>query len=271
MTQSRNSEKKQIIGIIPARYASTRFPAKMMAPISGKTLIQRTYENALRCSLFDTLLIATDDTRIFQHVRDFGADVVMTSTECPTGTDRLVEVLKRDERYDSASIVVNIQGDVPCLEPSVIYSIVAALQNDPEAVMSTAITKFHSMEEALLPSNVKCVIDKNHNALYFSRTLIPAPRKGMPETSYYHHIGIYAYRRDFLLRYTELPQTPLQLAEDLEQLKVLEHGFRIKTAIVDSVSFGVDIPEDIQKVEQWLCKQNTSSSPVVSARHLAKD
>ena len=257
---------QKIIGIIPARYGSTRFPGKILAPIAGKTLIQRTYENASQNSILQQLIIATDDDRIYDHVETFGAKAVMTSITCPTGTDRLVEAVKHSLNLAGADIIVNIQGDEPCLDPQIITQIVTLLINDPEAVMSTAAIQIHSEEEAHNPSAVKCVIDSQQNALYFSRALIPAGHSGrmLPNTAYYRHIGIYAYRAHFLLKYADLPKTPSQLAEDLEQLKVIEHGFRIKVAIVDSFSIGVDTPKDIQKVEQWLHKQNTSLSQAAS-------
>lgn len=262
------SKKQKIVGIIPARYASSRFPAKMLATIAGKSLIQRTYENARRCTALDETVIATDDQRIFDHIQDFGGEAVMTDISCQTGTDRLVDALKRHRRFDDASIIINVQGDEPCMELSTIQRVADILVGDPTAVMSTAAVPLISDEEAQNSSIVKCVFDLQHNALYFTRALIPAGhtlkmRSGMP---YYRHMGIYGYRRDFLLRYAELPPSPLQLAEDLEQLKVLENGFRIKVAIVNNFSIGVDRPEDVQKVEQWLCKQNTSSSLAASAR-----
>lgn len=256
------SEKSKTIGIIPARYGSTRFPGKPLALIAGKSLIQRTYESAKSCPLFSSLVVATDDNRIFDHVKDFGGDVVMTSTNCPTGTDRLVDVIKNHSRFSDAALIVNIQGDEPCLEAEVIRKIIAILSADATANMSTAVVKIKSEEEAYNPSVVKCVMDQQQNALYFSRALIPHGRDGRfrREISYYHHLGIYAYRRDFLMKYHELAQTPLQLAEDLEQLKVLEQGYRIKVAVVESHSIGVDTPEDIKRVEELLCrKQNTSS------------
>lgn len=258
---------QKVVAIIPARYGSTRFPGKMLAPLANKTLIQHTYENAKRCSLLDRLVIATDDARIFDHVQEFGGEAVMTSVTCPTGSDRIAEALHKLPNFDEISIVINIQGDEPCLNPTVIKNVIEILQKDPLAVMSTAIIRLHSAEEAQNPSIVKCVIDNQQNALYFSRALIPSGHTGtmQPGTPYYRHMGIYGFRRDFVLKYAELHQTALQRAEDLEQLKVLEHGFRIKTAIVDSYSIGVDVPDDIQKVEQWLCKQNISSSQAESA------
>lgn len=262
----------RIIGIIPARYASGRFPAKMLAMISGKTLIQRSYENALRCSGLSMLAIATDHPEIYEHAKSFGAHVIMTSVECPTGSDRLAEALRNYREFDGADIILCIQGDEPCVEPEVFENIAELLVKDPQAVMATAVTPIKNPEDAAKPGIVKCVIDNHQNALYFSRALIPAghTQQYRPEITYYRHIGIYGYRRDFLLRYGTLPKTPLQIAEDLEQLKVLENGFRIKTAIVDDTGIGVDWPEDAKRVEEWLCKnknkQNSSSSAAASVR-----
>jgi len=256
----------KIIGIIPARYASSRFPGKILAPIMGKTLIQRTFESTRLCKFLDHIIIATDDQRIFDHATEFGADVVMTSIGCPTGTDRIIEVLQREKRLDDAAIIINIQGDEPCISPSVIQRVGEMLLQDPEAAMSTAAVKLESAEEFYSTSIVKCALDQHNNALYFTRAAIAAGHSGKwhPTLPVYRHMGIYGYRKEFLLHYGDLPQTPLQKAEDLEQLKVLEHGFRIKVAIVEHFSIGVDVPDDIKKVEQWLCKQNTSSSPVAS-------
>lgn len=191
----------------------------------------------------------------------------MTSEDCPTGTDRLIEVLRNYPEHHP-SIVVNVQGDVPSIEPEVIQQVIDILVNDRSAVMSTAAMKIHTEEEAINPSVVKCVLDKHNNALYFSRGLIPHGHSGAyaKTNTYYHHIGIYAYHSDFLLQhYGQLPISPLQQAEDLEQLKVLEHGFKIKVAIVKSESFGVDTKQDIHKMEQLICKLNTYLSQAESA------
>lgn len=249
------------IGIIPARYASTRFPGKPLALINGKSLIQRTYENAKQIKELDALVIATDDERIYEHAKEFGADVAMTSINCPTGTDRIQEVLKADSNLSKAEIVVNIQGDEPCLDPQVIIELLDCLDRDKEAVVATPICKIENREDADSASVVKCVKNLNNRALYFSRALIPAGKSGYnPLSTYYRHIGIYAYRRKFLEIYASLPQTPLQLAEDLEQLKILESGYKIAVAVVEpSAAIDVNQPEDIQKVEQYLCKQNSSS------------
>lgn len=257
----------KVVGIIPARYASTRFPGKPLVPILGKSLIQRTYENALRCSALEELIVATDDQRIFDHVQAFGGKAVMTSEDCPTGTDRLAEVLRHETSLKDVEVVMNVQGDEPCIDPKVIASVVKALQDNSEAAMSTAVTPIHSADEAHNPNVVKCVVDTRQFALYFSRALIPGGRilKYQSAHPYYRHLGLYAYRREFLLHYADLAPTPLQQFEDLEQLKVLEHGYRIITVTVSGESMDVNAPEDIKKVEQLLCKQNSSSSPAGSA------
>jgi len=261
--------KSAVIAIIPARYASTRFPGKPLVQIQGKTLIQRTFECAKRCPLIDKLIVATDDQRIFDHVKSFGGDVVMTPEDCPTGSDRLAYVLQQDKPLQQAEMIINVQGDEPCLDPDVLTQLIQVLRADPSAVMSTAAFRIESEEEAYNPNSPKVVVDLHGNALYFSRSLIPGGRtlKLTPECPVYKHVGIYAFRPDFLLKYGSLPMTPLQRAEDLEQLKVLEHGYKIKVAIVKSVSADVNTPEDIKKVEQELCKQSSSSLQAGSVRH----
>lgn len=248
------AKNTKTVGMIPARFGSTRFPGKPLAIIAGKTLIQRTYENAKRCRLLDDVVVATDDNRIFDHVVGFGGKAVMTPPECPTGTERLAEAVRDNEQFSDYAAVINIQGDEPLLEPEVIGSVIEKLLEDETAVMSTAAAKISSKEEAENYSVVKCVIDQNGKALYFSRTLIPNGHGGewQKDVTYYKHLGIYGYRRDFLMHYADLEPTPLQLAEDLEQLKVLENGYRIKVAIVESSSIGVDRPEDVKQIEQLL-------------------
>jgi 3-deoxy-manno-octulosonate cytidylyltransferase (CMP-KDO synthetase) len=247
-----------VVAIIPARYASTRFPGKPLVKIYGKSLIQHTYENAGRCPLLDELVVATDDQRIYDHVKGFGGNVVMTPETCPTGSDRLAYVVQNDPRFQQAEVIVNVQGDEPCVDPQVLTMLVEALQCDPSAVMSTVAVKLEE-EEAQSPSHVKCVMDLRGNVLYFSRALIPGGKAGeyREGISYYKHVGVYAYRPEFLLEYAKLPMTPLQVAEDLEQLKVLEHGYKIKGVVVNSVSVGVDTPEDIKRAEKELCRQSS--------------
>lgn len=256
----------KVIGIIPARYGSTRFPGKPLIPILGKTLLQRTYENALKATILHELIVATDDKRIFDHVHEFGGQAILTSSHCATGTDRLAEVLALRTDYLEAAAIVNIQGDEPCLDPSAINQAVDILLKDPDAHMSTVVADLKTQAEMQCSSIVKCVTDQKGNALYFSRSLIPGHKSGMPQAlPYLRHIGLYVYRPRFLMTYQQLPPTPLQMAEDLEQLKVLEHGYRIKVAVTNCTSIGVDHPEDIYKVEQWLCKQNISLLPGASA------
>lgn len=253
--------KSKVIAIIPARYASTRFPGKPLVEIKGKTLIQRTYENTKRCPLIDSIIVATDDTRISKHVENFGGIALMTPENCPTGSDRSAYVVEQNPEMLQADVIINVQGDEPCLDPAVLSQLVNILRSDPDAVMSTAAFKLDNAEDAANPNCVKCVLDSQGNALYFSRALIPAGRTLTynENTIYYKHVGIYAFRPHFLLQYAQLPMTPLQKAEDLEQLKVLEHGYKIKVAIVKSLGPDVNAPEDIKKVEQELCKQNSSS------------
>lgn len=248
--------KQTVLGIIPARYASSRFPGKPLAPLAGKTLIQQTYENACRCKTLDHVLIATDDDRILDHVKTFGADAVMTSPSCATGTDRMAEAIRHDRRFADVEIVVNVQGDEPCLEPEVITAVVEALREEPETLVATAVVPLTDPAEAVDRSVCKCVMSVDGHALYFSRVLIPAGKMVdfRQELPYFKHLGLYAYRRKFLLHYNDLTPTPLQQAEDLEQLKILEHGFRIKTIIVESNSHGVDTPEDLKRAERELCR-----------------
>lgn len=263
---------QQIIGVIPARFESTRFPGKPLVPILGKSLIQRTFENAKKAN-FSEIVIATDDQRIFDHARSFGAPVFMTSKNCTCGTERIAEFLQNNPHYQEADAIVNIQGDEPCLNPEAISSAIQLLLNDSQASMATLVTPLRSLEEAAHSSIVKCVIDLLQNVLYFSRSLIPGNHTGLfnPQNCYYRHIGLYVYRPSFLLHLQKLPSTPLQRAEDLEGLKVLEYGFKIKAAVTDEPSIGVDHPEDINKVEQWLCKQNLFSSQGESVLPSAKD
>ncbi len=241
----------RVIGIIPARYGSSRFPGKPLAEINGKTLIQRTYENAKRCSLIDNIYIATDDARIAEHVESFGTRAIMTSPLCLTGTERVVEALEGMDLPQDA-IILNIQGDTPLLETHIFEEVIQALRDNPLDAVATAACPIANEVEAKDPHIVKCVLDKSRHALYFSRSMIPYSTK--ESCLCYHHLGIYAYRCEFIRHYATLSPTPLQKAEDLEQLKILEHGFRIKVALVKSSSFGVDRPEDIGKIQQFICQ-----------------
>ncbi|HRD55887.1 MAG TPA: 3-deoxy-manno-octulosonate cytidylyltransferase [Parachlamydiaceae bacterium] len=258
--------KKKVLGVIPARLKSSRLPNKPLVKILGKTLIQRTYERALACSLLDKLVVATDDASIYEHVVSFGGVAVMTSPDCKNGTERIAEAVQNESSLQEFEWIINIQGDEPLLEENVIAKVIEALQQKDHPLMASACMLLKTEEEAKNPSIVKCVFNSSQNALYFSRALVPHGKGGFKsDQTYYKHIGVYGYQKDFLLQYAKLPETPLQLAEDLEQLKALEHGVLIRLALVDSESLGVDTPEDIKKVEALLCKQNSFLSQAGSA------
>lgn len=242
--------------IIPARYASSRFPGKPLVDLCGKPMVQWVYERSARCALVDEVIVATDDERIAAAVRDFGGKVAMTRADHATGTDRLAEVA-----HDlTTDLVVNVQGDEPLIEPAMIEAAVGPLCDDEGIVMGTLQTPLASLEEYRNPNVVKVVTDRQGFALYFSRAPIPYPRDQVDqlETCWADlpvakHVGLYAYRRSFLLEYASLPETPLEKHEKLEQLRVLEHGFRIRVAQTAMTSLGVDTPQDLERVRQILC------------------
>ncbi len=236
------------VGIIPARWRASRFPGKPLASIAGMPMIRRVYEGACGASRLRSVYVATDDQRIVDACAEFGAEAVMTSPSHPTGTDRLAEAA----RELSDDIVVNIQGDEPLIEGFVIDAAVAALEEAPEAPMSTVV---HAAEPADLddPNRVKVVFDQQGYALYFSRSRIPALRDRDYPPRYWQHVGLYAYRREFLMRYVDLTPTEAERAEALEQLRALEHGHRIRIAVIDGWrSTPVDTPEDVGRVEAQL-------------------
>ncbi len=234
----------RVIGIIPARYGSTRFPGKPLHLIAGKSLIQRTWEQVVQSHEINRVIVATDDQKILEHVESFGGEAVMTSSDCATGTDRIAEVVRSDPMtFEEVDIVVNIQGDEPCIEPETIDRVIHSV-GDLD-LCATAVTRIKNPDELHTPSVVKCVVDQWGDALYFSRLPLPGA---------YRHVGIYAFDTDFLLEYSQLADTPLQKAENLEQLKILEHGNMIKVAVVEESGIGVDVPEDVEEVEEWLKK-----------------
>jgi 3-deoxy-manno-octulosonate cytidylyltransferase (CMP-KDO synthetase) len=236
------------VGIIPARYASSRFPGKPLAPIAGVPMLQRVFEGAQGAKRLRDLLVATDDERIAEACRRFGARAVLTSPEHPTGTDRLAEAAR--ELGDE--IVVNVQGDEPLIEGFVIDAAVAALEEAPEAPLATVAHRAGA--EALAdPNRVKLVMDRRGFALYFSRAAIPHRRAGNADAPIWQHVGLYAYRREFLQRFVTLAPTPLERSEALEQLRALEHGHPIRVARIEGwESHPVDVPEDIARVEALL-------------------
>ncbi|HEX2952052.1 MAG TPA: 3-deoxy-manno-octulosonate cytidylyltransferase [Armatimonadota bacterium] len=240
-----------IVGIIPARYASTRFPGKPLADIAGRPMIQHVYDRVCRASLIDEVMVATDDQRIFDAVRRFGGEVIMTSPDHQTGTDRLAEVAKR---LSAVEIIVNIQGDEPLIDPDAIDAVAAPLRDDPTIPMCSVMAPMPDAIRSWDANVVKVVTDLQGFALYFSRAPIPSPREALTGPGpWKKHIGLYAYRRDFLLTLTELAPTPLEKLEKLEQLRVLENGYRIKMVErTEDSSIGVDTPEDLERVRAVL-------------------
>lgn len=234
--------------IIPARWGSTRFPGKPLHLIAGKPLVQHVWERSLAVKGVDRVIIATDDTRILEAAFGFGAEVALTSAKHPSGTDRLAEVARN---LPSAGILFNVQGDEPFLDPRLAERVIAALKSDPKAVMSTAACPL-APEDLGNPNCVKVVMDLDGNALYFSRSPIPCDRDGDNRPARFRHIGIYAYRRAFLLDLVKRRQTPLEKSEKLEQLRALEHGAKIRVVVAKSSGPGVDTPRDANLVERLL-------------------
>ena len=236
------------VGIVPARFAARRFPGKPLALIAGKPMLQHVVEGARRAKRLREVIVATDDARIAQACARFGARAVMTSAAHATGTDRSAEAAAGLE----AEIVVNVQGDEPLIEGFVIDAVVDALIAAPDCAMATAVHRADA-DAAQDPNRVKVVLDRAGNALYFSRAAIPHPAAASRAAPVWQHVGLYAYRRAFLLEYVRLPQTAAELAEQLEQLRALEHGFKIRCAMIEGWrSVPVDVPEDIARVEAAL-------------------
>lgn len=248
----------KITAIIPARYASTRFEGKALADIMGKPMVQHVYERTAKASLISDVIIATDDERIAAAVRAFGGRVAMTSRDHETGTDRLAEVAAG---LDS-DIVVNVQGDEPLIDPAMIDEAVWPLVDNPAIKMGTLKTRIKNLHDFLSPNVVKVVSNLDGFALYFSRSPLPNFRdkwNNLKDEAFasgkllcYKHVGLYVYRRDFLLQYAEMAPTYLELAEKLEQLRVLENGFQIKVVETEHESIGVDTPADLDKVLEKL-------------------
>lgn len=239
-----------MIAVIPSRYASTRLPGKPLVDICGKPMVQHVYERVRRVSLFDEVLVATDDERIANAVEAFGGAACMTSPDCPSGSDRLIEVAKSHP----ADVYVNVQGDEPLVEPSSIEKLARAMLDDPSLQMGTLCYPI-SAEQAQNPNLVKVVRAHNGNALYFSRSPIPFPRSGGIAPQYFGHLGMYAYRREFLMNFGSLPYSPLENTEKLEQLRVLQAGIAIRVLEVEATGPGVDTPEDLEAVRRILTEK----------------
>jgi len=247
----------KILCIIPARYQSSRFPGKPLASIANHPMIEWVYKRAKLVKEFDNVLVATDDERIEKCVRSFGGEVELTPCDLASGTDRVAYVAKNSD----ADVVVNIQGDEPLVSHSLLSEICKPYSDD-SVIMTTAIKKAKNTSELMKPGAAWVVVDKNLDALYFSRAILPVNFKlkkmedWIEKTNYYKHIGIYTYRNTFLQKLTTFPKGSLERAEDLEQLRVLENGFRIRCVMTDYQSIGVDYPEDIKAVEQYINQNN---------------
>ena len=238
--------------IIPARYASTRFPSKPLAMLGGKTVIQRVYEQAV--SVLGEAYVATDDQRIYDAVEAFGGRAVMTRTDHKSGTDRIQEAAEKISA--KADVIINVQGDEPFIQRSQIETL-CHLFDDPQTQIGTLGKRFETMEAVDNPNSPKIVTDINGFALYFSRSVIPYIRgkehqEWFGQYPFLKHLGIYAYRREVLAEITRLPQSPLELAESLEQLRWLQNGYRIRVGETDVETVGIDTPEDLQRAEQFL-------------------
>lgn len=248
----------KIIGVIPARYGATRFPGKPLAKIGDKPMIQHVYERAKKAKRIDRVLVATDDRRIVDAVEGFGGEAVMTAPDAPSGTDRIIEAVGHLD-YD---IVVNIQGDEPFVDPEGIDDCISVLVEDPLVSVSTMAVRIDDANELIDPNVVKVVNDFGHHALYFSRSVIPFPRgferpdgdvdmeKAVKETVFLKHIGLYAYRKDALMRFASLPPSPLEMLEKLEQLRILQSGGRIRIIEVSTKNVSVDTPDDLIEAQK---------------------
>lgn len=243
----------KFLGIIPARYSSTRLEAKPLKKIHGHTMIEWVYKRAKKSGL-DELVVATDDKRIYDEVLSFGGKAIMTSEKHPNGTSRIAEVCEKMENYD---VIINVQGDEPLIEVDMINSLIDTFRQSKDLVMATLKHKLNNKEEIENPNSVKVVCDKNDYAIYFSRSIIPYPRKN-ENISYFKHIGIYAYKRDFVIEYSKMLSSPLEEAESLEQLRVLENGYKIKVLETPHSLIGVDTEQNLQDVIAYIEKNKIS-------------
>ena len=241
------------VGLIPARWGSTRFPGKPLHIIAGKPLLQHVWERCQRAKTLAAVVIATDDMRIAEAAFAWGAEVSLTTNDHASGTDRIAEVARK---MRGVSHVVNIQGDEPLIDPRLIDRLVRQMERDPEVAMITAAHPFEDPADATSPHQVKTVLDRHGHALYFSRSPIPFPRAGAPV--YLRHQGIYGYRRDLLLRFVRWAPSPLEQAEALEQLRALENGVKIHVVVTKSGSPGVDTPADARAIERLLLSPATT-------------
>ena len=239
----------KFLGVIPSRYASTRLEGKPLKDICGHTMVEWVYKRALKSKL-DGVVVATDDERIVDEVKSFGGNVILTRKDHINGTSRIAEVC---ETYTDYDVIVNIQGDEPLIEPDMINSIIDSFIEDNTIPMSTLKYKLTDMAEIENPNAVKVVTDKNDFAIYFSRSVIPYPRN-LNMNNYYKHVGIYGYKRDFVMEYAKMASTSLELSESLEQLRVLENGYKIKVLETPYKIIGVDTQEELERVREYITK-----------------
>ena len=239
----------KFLGVIPSRYASTRLEGKPLKDICGHTMVEWVYKRALKSKL-DGVVVATDDERIVDEVKSFGGNVILTRKDHINGTSRIAEVC---ETYTDYDVIVNIQGDEPLIEPDMINSIIDSFIEDNTIPMSTLKYRLTDMTEIENPNAVKVVTDKNDFAIYFSRSVIPYPRN-LNMDNYYKHVGIYGYKRDFVMEYAKMASTPLELSESLEQLRVLENGYKIKVLETPYKIIGVDTQEELERVREYITK-----------------
>ena len=231
--------------VIPARLESSRLPNKVLLDVNGKSLIQRVWERVKSAKKIDEIYIATDNQKIVKVVNSFGGNAILTSTKHQSGTDRIAEAV---ENIDT-DLVINVQGDEPLIDPNLIDSFVELFKNDYEVYFASAMHRIGTLEDLDNPNVVKVISDLKNNAIYFSRSRIPFSRDGeISVENYFQHIGIYAYKKDFLLRYSQLPQTYFEKIEKLEQLRAIENGFKIRMVETDYRSVGVDTLEDLERV-----------------------
>ncbi len=249
--------RESFIVVLPARYGSTRFPGKPLAEIAGRPLVEWVYRRALEIRGADAVIVATDDRRIAEAVESFGGNVVMTDKSHRTGTDRVAEVARSGEH----AIVVNLQGDEPIFDPVTVEDLVELLSSDPSTDIATACHPVASDEEYQDPNIVKVVTDREGRALYFSRSPVPSGALVPGGFRARRHVGIYAYRRESLFRFTSLEPTPLERAERLEQLRALENGMTIRVIETGQPTVGVDVPGDVKKVEKELGRTYTDLDP----------
>ncbi|MFK4785543.1 3-deoxy-manno-octulosonate cytidylyltransferase [Fusobacterium sp. MFO224] len=243
----------KFLGVIPARFGSSRLEGKPLKDICGHTMIEWVYKRAKRSNL-DDVIVATDDERIYEEVLNFGGKAILTRKDHENGTSRIAEVC---QKMDGMDVIINIQGDEPLIEREMINSLINCFRNEPELKMATLKHRLATIDEIENPNNVKVITDKNDYALYFSRSVIPYPRKENMN-NYFKHIGIYGYQKDFVIEYSKLPQTKLEISESLEQLRVLENGYKIKVLETNCQIVGVDTQLDLEKVKEIIKNKKIS-------------